>query len=147
MRRSFIAKGISGVIYITLASLLVTEINEGVGTAEALWNFVFRIGSATFGFVSGGFAGSTNVNFLYKWLGDKIRVINEYNKYYDLKEFVPKSYQETYKERIEQVHRKEEEEAAKVVVPEVIDPSDSEEQHLMIENNHKEEIEYGSTDK
>ena len=108
MRRSFIAKGISGIVYITLASLLVTEINEGAGTSEALWNFMFRVGSATFGFASGGFAGSTNVNFLYKWLGDKIRVINEYNKYYDLGEFVPKSYQETYKQRIEEAHKREE---------------------------------------
>lgn len=147
MRRSFIAKGISGLVYITLASLLVTEINEGVGTSEALWNFIFRIGSATFGFISGGFAGSTNVNFMYKWLGDKIRVINEYNKYYDLKEFVPKSYQETYQERIKEAHKKEEEEAAKVIVPEVIDPSSGEDNNLLIENNHKEEIEYGSTDK
>lgn len=124
LRNSFIAKAISGVIYITIASLLVTEINEGAGTAEALWNFIFRIGAATFGFVSGGFAGSTNVHFLYKWLGDKIRVINEYNKYTDLKEFIPKSYQETFQDRIDKVHKKEEEALANVVTPDVVEPQE-----------------------
>lgn len=107
MRKSFISKGLAAIVYITIISMLVADLNGDAGTAEALWNFMLRIAAATTGFLSGGFSGSTNASYLYKWLGDKIRVINEYNKYTDLGEFKPKTYAETYAGRIEEAKKAE----------------------------------------
>ncbi len=109
VRKAFLSKILTTIIYVTIASMLVADLNGDAGTAEALWNFVFRICAATAGFLSGGFSGSTNAAYLYKWLGDKMRVINEYNKFTDMKEFVPKSYAETYKDRIKAAKTEESE--------------------------------------
>ena len=106
MRKSFISKGLTAIVYVTIISMLVVDLNGDAGTADAVWNFIFRIASATMGFISGAFSGSTNANYLYKWLGDKMRVIKEYNKYADLGEFKPKTYAETYGERIEAAREK-----------------------------------------
>ena len=68
MKRSFISKIIIGLGYTTLLALLAVDLSKGVGTAEAIWNLLYRIASATIGFAAGGFTGATNVRFLYKWL-------------------------------------------------------------------------------
>lgn len=114
MRRSFLSKAISGIVYITIISLLVVDLSSGAGTPEAVWAFILRIGAATIGFLSGGFAGSTNASFLYKWVGEKMRVVKEYNRFYDSGEFKPKTYEESAQERIKAVHLEEEKEEQKV---------------------------------
>ena len=100
LRTSFISKGLMGIIYATLLALLVVDLNQGAGEAEAIWNLLARICAATFGFVTGGFAGITNVNYLYKEMGDKMKVDMEYKKYLDTKEFVPKTYDQILKEKL-----------------------------------------------
>ncbi len=120
LKKSFISKIIIGLIYITLFALLGIDQNQDVGTPEAVWNLIFRIGSATLGFIGGGFAGSSNTNFLYKWLGEKMRVIKEYNNFYDTNEFVPKPYEETAKERIQAVKDKEQAAKDAVITPELV---------------------------
>lgn len=122
LRISFISKIIIGLVYVTLFALLAVDLNQGMGEAEAIWNLILRIGSATLGFMGGGFTGSSNTRFVYKWLGDKMRVLREYNKFLDTGEYKPKSYEETAKERIEAVHKREEEERKAVVDPEVVVP-------------------------
>lgn len=107
LKISFIAKIIIGLAYVTLFALLGVDLNKGMGEAEAIWNLILRIGSATLGFIGGGLTGSVNTKFIYKWIGDKMRVINEYNQYYDRGEFVPKSYEDTVRERIEQIKKKQ----------------------------------------
>ena len=54
-----------------------------------------------------------------------MRVIDEYNEYLDLGEFVPKTYNETAAERIKSIHEKEEEAKANVVEPEMVEENDS----------------------
>ena len=105
MVSSFVAKILTVIVYVTIISMLVADLNGDATTAEALWNFFKRIFSATAGFLSGGFSGATNVKYLFKWLGDKMRVISEYNKYSDLGEFRPKTYSETYSQRIEEAKK------------------------------------------
>ncbi len=119
LRMSFVSKIVAGLVYLTLFALLAVDLNQGMDEAEAIWNLILRIGSATLGFVGGGFTGSSNTQFIYKWLGDKMRVLKEYNKFLDTGEFKPKSYAETVKERIEAVKRRSEEERKAVVTPEV----------------------------
>lgn len=111
LRKSFITKALSTVIYITIASLLVVDLSTGVETPEAIRSFILRLSSATFGFISGAFAGSTNASFLYKLVGEKMRVIKEYNKFLETKEFKPKTYEETAIERIKAIHQNEEQQA------------------------------------
>lgn len=120
MRYSFISKIVTGLIYITIFSLLAVDLNQGAGTSEAIWNLIMRIGSATLGFICGGFSGSSNTRFLYKWLGDKMRVINEYNQYLDSGEFRPRTYEETSQERITKIHQEEEETLKNIVEPDVM---------------------------
>ena len=114
---SFVMKTAIGLVYTTLLALLTVDLSKGAGTAEAIWNLVYRIVASTIGFITGGIAGSTNVKFLYKWIGEKMRVIDEYNEYLDLGEFVPKTYSETAAERIKAVHQKEEEAKQNVIDP------------------------------
>lgn len=116
---SFGSKIVIGLIYSTIVALFAVDNSSGAGTAEAFWTLLFRLVSATLGFTSGGFAGNTNSRFLYKVLGEKMKVIREYNKFCDTGEFKPKTYAETSKERIAEVHRKEEEAKKSVVTPEV----------------------------
>lgn len=120
LRISFVSKVGIGLLYITLFALLGHDLNEGVDKAEALSNLLFRLGSATLGFAGGGFTGFSNAQFAYKWLGDKIRVLDEYNKYIDTKQYIPRSYSETVKERIEAVKKKEESDKASVVKAEEV---------------------------
>ncbi len=122
LRWSFSSKVMIGLFYVTLFALLGVDLNTGLGKADAIWNLIFRLGSATLGFVSGGFIGFSNTQFIYKWLGDKMRVLNEYNQYFDTKEYQPKTYAESVKERIEAAKKKEEEEKASVVIPERVEP-------------------------
>lgn len=121
LRKSFISKIVIGLVYVTLFALLGIDQNQDVGTPEAVWNLIFRIGSATLGFIGGGFAGSSNTHFLYKWLGEKMRVIKEFNNFYDTKEFQPKPYEETVKERIQAVKDKEQAAKEAIITPEVVD--------------------------
>ena len=107
-------------LYVSLFALLAKEINEGLGEAEAIWNLILRLASATLGFVGGGFTGFSNTQFVYKWLGDKMRVLKEYNQYLDTKQYRPKTYEETVKERIEAVKKKEESDKASVIIPECL---------------------------
>lgn len=125
MKVSFISKIAIGLVYTTLLALLTVDLATGAGTAESVWNLIYRLVAATLGFIAGGFAGSTNVKFLYKWIGEKMRVIDEYNEYLDLGEFVPKTYNETAVERIKAIHEKEEEAKANVVEPEMVEENDS----------------------
>lgn len=111
LRISFISKIVIGLVYITLFAMLAVDLNQGMGEAEAVWNLILRIGSATLGFGGGGFTGFSNTRFIYKWLGDKMRVLREYNKFLETGEFKPKSYEETVKERIEAFHKREEQRA------------------------------------
>lgn len=122
LRRSFLSKIVIGLVYVTLFALLAVDLNQGMGEAEAIWNLIMRIGSATIGFIGGGFTGSSNTQFVYKWLGDKMRVLNEYNKFIDTGVYKPKSYEETAKERIEAVKKREKEAADAVITPDVIQP-------------------------
>ena len=120
LRYSFISKIVTGLVYVTMFALLGVDLNTGMGTPEAVWNLILRLGSATVGFIGGGFTGSSNAQFIYKWLGDKMRVLNEYNKYMDTGEYKPKSYAETAKERIAEVKRKEEQEkSVGIVLPKI----------------------------
>lgn len=105
---SFITKIVVSLLYTTLFALLAVDLSKGAGTSEAIWNLMRRIAAATVGFLAGGFTGATNVRFLFKWLGEKMRVIDEYNEYLDLGEFVPKTYSETAMQRIKAIHDKEE---------------------------------------
>lgn len=116
LRTSFISKVVIGVVYVSIISLLVVDLNGEASSSEAIWKFVVRIASATLGFITGGMTGATNCSYLYKWLGDKMRVLNEYNKYYDTKEFIPRTYEETSKERIAKIHKAEEEAINNVVL-------------------------------
>ena len=120
LRVSFAAKIGIGLGYITLFALLGKDLNEGVDKAEALTNLLLRLGSATLGFAGGGFTGFSNAQFAYKWLGDKMRVLDEYNKYLDTNQYIPRSYSESVKERIEAAKKKEEAEKASIITPEVI---------------------------
>ena len=120
LRISFISKIVIGLVYVTLFALLAVDLNQGMGEAEAIWNLILRIGSATLGFVGGGFTGSSNTRFIYKWLGDKMRVLREYNKFLDSGEYKPKTYAETVKERIEVAKKREEDEKKAVVTPELV---------------------------
>lgn len=120
LRSSFISKILIGLLYVSLFALLAKEINEGLGEAEAIWNLILRLASATLGFVGGGFTGFSNTQFVYKWLGDKMRVLKEYNQYLDTKQYRPKTYEETVKERIEAVKKKEESDKASVIIPECL---------------------------
>ena len=120
LRISFISKIVIGLVYVTLFALLAVDLNQGMGEAEAIWNLILRIGSATLGFVGGGFTGSSNTRFVYKWLGDKMRVLREYNKFLDSGEYKPKTYAETVKERIEVAKKREEDEKKAVVTPELV---------------------------
>ena len=120
LRISFISKIVIGLVYVTLFALLAVDLNQGMGEAEAIWNLILRIGSATLGFVCGGFTGSSNTRFVYKWLGDKMRVLREYNKFLDSGEYKPKTYAETVKERIEVAKKREEDEKKAVVTPELV---------------------------
>ena len=115
MRRSFIAKVAIGLIYTTLFSLLVVDLINDVGTAEALWSGLLRILSATFGFIAGGLAGLADGRFQYKEIGEKMRVLIEYNQFFDNGEFVPQTYEDTAKERIEAYHKRKAEQLAEVV--------------------------------
>lgn len=124
LRISFASKIAIGLVYVTLFALLAVDLNQGMGTPEAVWNLILRIGSATLGFLGGGFTGSSNTQFVYKWLGDKMRVLKEYNKFIDTGEYKPKSYAESAKERIEAVKKREEEARASVVEPEVQEPTE-----------------------
>ena len=108
IRFSFVSKVLIGIVYTAVFSLLAVDLNSEMGTSEALWNLMLRLGSATLGFLSGGFAGNTNVRFMCKWVKEKMKVIRDYNKYYDTKEFLPKSYEETMKERIEAAKKERE---------------------------------------
>ena len=121
LKWSFASKTVAGLIYITIFSLLAVDLNQGMATGEAIWNLIMRFASAAVGFIAGGFAGSTNARFLYKWLGGKMRVINEYNKFMDCGEFVPKSYSETSLERIKKVHEEEEERIKNTIIPEIVE--------------------------
>ena len=100
LRTSFVSKGLMGIIYATLLALLVVDLNKGAGEAEAIWNLLARICAATLGFITGGFAGITNVTYLYKEMGDKMKVDMEYKKYLDTKEFIPKTYDQILKEKL-----------------------------------------------
>ena len=120
LRISFISKIVIGLVYVTLFALLAVDLNQGMGEAEAIWNLILRIGSATLGFIGGGFTGSSNTRFIYKWLGDKMRVLREYNKFLDSGEYKPKTYAETVKERIEVAKKREEDEKKAVVTPELV---------------------------
>lgn len=117
MRRSFISKAITGLIYVTIGSLLVVDLSSGVGTAEAVWTMVLRIICATIGFIGGGFAGLTDGKFQYKEIGEKMRILIEYDQYLECGEFKPVTYEETAKERIAAVKKKEEEAKAEVLDP------------------------------
>ena len=120
LRVSYIFKIIIGVVYITLFAFLAIDINQGMGEAEAIWNVILRIGSATLGFMGGGFTGSSNVRFVYKWLGDKMRVLREYNMFLETGEYKPKTYEETVKERIEAVKKRQEEARKSIITPEIV---------------------------
>lgn len=109
LRISFITKGITGVFFATLVALLAVDLNQGVGSAEALWSLMSRLISAILGFGTGGFAGLTNVNYLYKYIGDKMKVDMEYEKYLTTGEFVPKTYSEIMKQKIAELQVKKEE--------------------------------------
>lgn len=98
--KTFISAFITGVIYTTMFALLVTEQNEGVGTSEAIWNLLLRLGSATLGVILGGFAGISDVNYLYKVLGEKMTVLIKNRRYTENGDFVAKSFEELKKERI-----------------------------------------------
>lgn len=108
IRFSFVSKILIGLVYTAVFSLLVVDLNSEMGTSEALWNLMLRLGSATIGFLSGGFAGNTNVRFVCKWVKEKMKVIRDYNKYLETKQFAPKSYTETMKERIEAAKKERE---------------------------------------
>lgn len=138
LRWSFFSKTLAGLIYITIFSLLAVDLNQGMATGEAIWNLIIRFASATVGFIAGGFAGSTNARFLYKWLGDKMRVVNEYNKFMDCGEFVPKSYNESSQERIKKVHDKEEERLKNIIVPEIVEEGESTKTKLLTNIEHSE---------
>ncbi len=115
MKVSFISKIVIGLIYTTLFALLTVDLSKGIGTAEAFWTLVRRLSAATLGACAGGFTGATNVRYLYKWIGEKMRIIDEFNEHLDLGEFVPKTYSETALTRIQAVHKKEEEAKENVV--------------------------------
>lgn len=120
LRASFISKIAIGLVYVTMFAMLATDLNQGMGTPEAIWNLILRLGSATLGFAGGGFTGSSNTHFVYKWLGDKMRVLNEFNHFLDTGEYKPISYAESAKERIKAVKEREEADKAAVVDPEVV---------------------------
>lgn len=112
LRRSFITKGLMGILYATLIALLAVDLNQGMGSAEAIWNLIARLIAATLGFVTGGFAGLTNVNYLYKFIGDKMKVDMEYEKYLITGEFIPKTYSQIMEEKLAQMrleHKQSEE--------------------------------------
>lgn len=146
MKISFISKVIISLVYATLFSLLFVDLNGDTGTAEALWNALLRIISATLGFISGGLAGLTDGKFQYKEIGEKMRVQMEYSQYFDNGEFVPQTYEQTAQKRIEEYHKKKAERLAEVVdAPKPNEPKDTKPEVLqlghepiLIEN--KEEI-------
>ena len=98
--KAFISAFITGVIYTTMFALLVTEQKEGVGTSESIWNLLLRLGSATLGIILGGFAGISDVNYLYKILGEKMTVLIKNRRYSENGDFVAKSFEEIKNERI-----------------------------------------------
>ena len=117
LRTSFISKIGIGLVYVTVFAMLAVDLDRGMGTPEAIWEMILRFGSATLGFIGGGFTGSSNTQFVYKWLGDKMRVLREYNKFLDTGEFKPRSYEETAKERLEAAKQRDREAAEYVVDP------------------------------
>lgn len=144
MKISFISKVIISLIYATLFSLLFVDLNNDTGTAEALWNALLRMLSATLGFITGGLAGLTDGKYQYKEMGEKMRVQMEYCQFFDNGEFVPVTYEETAQKRIEEYHKRKAERMAEVVddpkkeepKPEVLQ---LEHEQMLIE--HKEEKE------
>lgn len=117
MIKSFIAKGLSLIGMVTLAALLFVDKSSGVGTGEAQQIMWFRIFAAIGGFVAGGFAGYLDGKFLFKSLGQKIRILLEYNQFFDSGEFKPVTYQESAKKRIEDYKKKQQESIAQVIDP------------------------------
>lgn len=115
MKISFISKVIISLIYTTIFALLFVDLNSDTGTAEALWNALLRILSATFGFITGGLTGLTDGKFQYKEIGEKMRIIIEYSQFFDNGEFVPTTYEETAQKRIEEYHKRKAERLAEVV--------------------------------
>lgn len=113
LKKSFISYAIIGLIYVTLFAMLAVDKNQGATTSEALWDLILRIISATSGFISGGFTGLRNTKALYRALGERLRVLMEFNTFLDSGEYKPLSYDESFKERIAAVRRAEEEEQAK----------------------------------
>lgn len=107
LKVAFASKVFAGLVYTALFSLLIVDLNQGATTAEALWNLILRLGSATLGFIAGGFSGSTNVRFLNKWIKEKMMVVREYNKYVDGGEFKLQSFNDTKDSRIKAVIDKE----------------------------------------
>ena len=115
LRRSFITKILAGLVFVTILCLLGVDKHSGISDEEAVWELIFRLGSATLGFISGGFSGFTDARFSYRWLGDKMRVIRDFNKHLEAREFVPIAASTTIEDRIKAVKAREEAEKRKAL--------------------------------
>ena len=124
VRRSFISKIIIGVGYLTLMALLVVDYNSDMTSSEAVWEFIFRIASATAGLIGGAFSAVLSINVFIKYIGKKKNVLKEYKQNYEYKEFVPKTRDEIVEEKIKEAKRAREEAIASVVDP-VVDTGTS----------------------
>ena len=115
LRLSFISKGITGLIYVTLACLLVVENSTGAGTSEGNWTLLLRFGAFTLGIILGGFLAFLNMKYERKELGEKMRVMDNYDQYLLSGEFVPVTYSDTAKKRIQACKEKMEKAKAEIV--------------------------------
>ena len=115
LRLAFLSRVAIIVLYGAAFAMLVVNLNRGISEAEAIWELVLSLASASLGLVGGGFIGANNAQFIYKWLGNKIRVIKEYNQFLKGGEYKPKSYAETVKERIAAAKKKAEEQRQSII--------------------------------
>ena len=102
----------------------VQELNDGA-TQEAIINTIIRLFSLISGLLSGYMTSVVTVKLSSQKIENKVQVLTFMEIYYDSKEFIPKTYEEIVEEEL----KKEEEEKAKYITPDIVEP------HIQTANN------------
>ena len=104
----------------------VQDITEG-GAKEAVVNTTTRTFALISGLLSGFLTSIVAIKLASQKIDNKTQVLKFMEIHYDNKEFVPKSYDELVEEEL----KKEEEEKAKIITPEVVEEHDKEKQTVI----------------